>query len=79
MLIDDHHIITFGKFKGQKLANVDAKWLMWIYKAWAKNPPQTDEQKSIQEYIKNNLDVLELEIKEMERQLNGKSGVNYND
>ena len=54
--MNDESIITFGKYKGEKLANVPANYLIWLY----------DENKcfgEIKDYIKENIEVLREEIK----------------
>jgi len=53
--MDDNSIMPFGKYKGEKMANVPAEYLIWFYEnrmvyGWMK------------EYIENNLDVLKSEI-----------------
>jgi uncharacterized protein (DUF3820 family) len=52
----DESIMPFGKFKGKKLANVDASYLIWLYD----NNKCFGELKS---YIIDNLDILKHEIK----------------
>ena len=52
----DESLMPFGKFKGEKLANVDASYLIWLYE----NNKCFGELKA---YIKDNLDVLQSEIK----------------
>ncbi len=52
---DDNTIMPFGKFVGEKLANVPAWYLIFIYK---KNKCFG----IIKQYIKDNLDVLEKEV-----------------
>ncbi len=50
----DTTIINFGKHKGQKLANVPANYLLWLY----------DNNKcdgSLRAYIRENLDILRKE------------------
>jgi uncharacterized protein (DUF3820 family) len=54
--MDDNSIIDFGKYKGQKLCNIPANYLIWLY----------EENKcfgGLKAYIKNNIDVLKSEIK----------------
>lgn len=52
--MDDNSIMPFGKFKGVKLANVPAPYLLWLYS----NCNLADD---IKQYIKENLDVLRSE------------------
>lgn len=52
----DETPMNFGKFKGIKLANVPAYYLLWLY----------DNNKcygALKEYIEDNLDVLKIELK----------------
>lgn len=49
--MDDNTVITFGKYKGTKLANVPAWWLIWWY----------DENKPLMNYIRENREGLEKE------------------
>lgn len=56
MQLTDESPMPFGKFKGEKMANVPASYLMWLY----------DNGKcsgNVKEYIENNMDVLQIEIK----------------
>ena len=55
MAYTDNDIMPFGKYKGRKMANVPAKYLIYIY----------DENKcnnKVREYIEDNLDALKSEI-----------------
>lgn len=48
--------MPFGKYKGEKMANVPASYLIWLY----------DNGKcssDVKEYIEDNLDILQIEIK----------------
>ena len=51
----DDSIITFGKHKGQKLANVPPEYLLWLYE----NGNIYGELKA---YIADNLEVIKSEI-----------------
>ena len=51
----DDSIITFGKYKGQKLANVPPEYLLWLYE----NGNIYGELKA---YIADNLEVIRSEI-----------------
>lgn len=56
MALNDNSPMPWGKHKGQKMANVPASYLMWLY----------DNNKcnaEVQTYIKDNMDVLKEEIK----------------
>jgi len=53
--MNDESLIPFGKYKGEKLANVPPDYLLWLF----------DNGKcygDLKEYIKDNLDVLRSEI-----------------
>lgn len=55
MKLTDDSPMPFGKFKGEKMANVPASYLLWIY--------DNDKcSKEVKVYIKDNFDVLEAEI-----------------
>jgi len=56
MILDDDSIINFGPYKGRKLINIPAEYLLGIY-----NNKISD--KDLLEYIKDNLDVLKFECK----------------
>lgn len=49
--LTDESIMTFGKFKDQKLANIPSWWLLWWY----------NENKPLFDYIEDNMEVLEKE------------------
>jgi uncharacterized protein (DUF3820 family) len=54
--LTDESLMPFGKYKGDKMTNVPASYLIWLY----------DNGKcssDVSEYIKENLDVLNEEIK----------------
>lgn len=49
--MDDNSIMPFGKYQGEKMANVPSAYLLWIYD----EPFCAGELK---EYIKQNMDVI---------------------
>jgi len=51
--MDDNSLMPFGKYKGQKMANVPASYLMWLYDSGTKG--------SVRDYIIDNLDVIKKE------------------
>lgn len=53
----DESIMPYGKYKGKKMANVPASYLMWMHR-------EGKLFQSIQEYVTENLDVLEKQEKE---------------
>jgi hypothetical protein len=55
--MDDNSIMPFGKFQGQKMANVPATWLLWADKNIV--TLRTD----IKMYIEENRQVLEMQAK----------------
>lgn len=52
----DESIIPFGKYKGEKLANVPASYLLWLYS-------EGYCQRELKKYIEDNMDVLKQETK----------------
>lgn len=64
MKLTDESLMPFGKYKGEKMANVPASYLMWIYDEWTlPNPRFSFVNKDVKEYIEENLDVIQEEIK----------------
>lgn len=59
--MDDSSLMPFGKYKGTKLANVPASYLLFVYENY-----QLHE--NLKEYIKKNKDVLEAEVKRAARE-----------
>ena len=56
MSLTDNDVMPWGKYKGVKMANIPASYLIWLY----------EEKKcsgSVKDYIEENLDVLKSEIK----------------
>jgi uncharacterized protein (DUF3820 family) len=59
--MNDESIMPFGKYKGEKMANVPPDYLLWIY----------DNGKcygEVRKYIADNLDVLKSEIEYKNKQ-----------
>ncbi len=54
--ITDESIMTFGKYKGEKMANIPADYLLFLYE-------NSKVYGDIKEYIKENLEVIKSEIK----------------
>jgi len=64
--MDDNSIMPFGKYKGQKMANVPPEYLLWCYhEDWCYG--------DVKKYIKDNLDVIKSEINEASRTRPGAS------
>lgn len=64
--MDDNSIMPFGKYKGEKLANVPAGYLLWLFdngKAYGQ----------LRDYIHENHDAIELEIKKECKHKKGES------
>lgn len=59
--LDDSSLMPFGKYKGTKLANVPASYMLFIYENY-----QLHE--NLKEYIKKNKDVLLAEVKRAARE-----------
>jgi uncharacterized protein (DUF3820 family) len=55
MALTDESPMPFGKFKGQKLIEVPARYLLWLYE-------NNKAYGQLKEYIADNLDALRLEI-----------------
>lgn len=58
--MNDNSVMPFGKYKGEKMANVPADYLLWLYE----NNKCYGE---IKQYIKDNLEVIRTEIKRSQR------------
>lgn len=56
--MDDSTVMPFGKYRGEKLANVPASYLLWLYD---QNSTSIDGRK-VCHYVRENLDVLKAEI-----------------
>jgi uncharacterized protein (DUF3820 family) len=54
-IMDDNSIMPFGKYKGEKMANVPSDYLLWLFE----NNKCFGEVKS---YIADNLEVIKSEI-----------------
>lgn len=52
----DQSIMPFGKYKGKKMGEVPASYLLWIYDEGIKDG-------DVKTYIVDNLDALKLEVK----------------
>ena len=59
-MIDENYIIPFGKYKGEKIANIPADYLVWLYE-------NSKVFVYVKDYIKENLDTLKLEIKQKDK------------
>lgn len=56
----DSDLMPFGKYKGEKLGDVPAEYLLWVFD----NVNRPGEMfQSVRQYIKDNLKALEKEIK----------------
>lgn len=54
MVYKDETIMPFGKHKGEKMINIPASHLLWLYE-------QEGLDSEIKKYIEYNLDVLQME------------------
>lgn len=64
MKLTDESLIPFGKHKGEKMANVPASYLLWLYDEYTMpNPRFGFIHRGVLEYIEENLDVLREEMK----------------
>lgn len=55
--LQDHDPMPFGKYKGEKMEDVPASYLLWLYD---NNKCNTQ----VKEYIEDCIDVLKLEVKD---------------
>ena len=53
--MNDNSIMPFGIYQGEKLANVPAKYLIWLYR-------ENKCYGELKKYIENNMEVLKEEI-----------------
>ena len=60
-MLNDDSIMPWGKFKGTKMGNVPAEYLLWLYEN-----DKCDEP--VKEYIEDNLEVIKIEIKRNSKQ-----------
>lgn len=54
-MMTDESIMPFGKYKGEKMANVPADYLLWLYQ-------NSNVFGDLKAYITDNLDVIKSEI-----------------
>jgi uncharacterized protein (DUF3820 family) len=59
-MIDENYIMPFGKYKGEKMANIPADYLIGLYE-------NSKVFGYVKDYIKENLDTLKLEIKQIKK------------
>lgn len=55
-MLTDESPMPFGKYQGREMANVPADYLIWLYENNKCN-------RAVKDYIEDNLDVLQYEIK----------------
>jgi len=55
-MLQDDSPMPFGKYKGDKMINVPASYLLWLYN-------ENKCNKNVRDYIEENLDVLKMELK----------------
>ena len=63
MELDDNSIMPFGKHKGEKMANVPASYLLWLYDDLQKSGVWHPDKEKLKTYIKDNMDVLKQQNK----------------
>lgn len=59
-MITDESLMTFGKYKGTKMEDVPAKYLIWLHE-------NATVGKDLRIYLDDNLDVLRKQAKEDEQ------------
>lgn len=63
MKLVDESLMPFGKYKDEKMANVPASYLLWLYDEWTlPNPRFGFVHEDVKLYIEENLDVIKIEI-----------------
>jgi len=60
--LTDQSLMPFGKHQGEKLANVPARYLLYIFENFTLHD-------NLKAYIKKNKDVLEAEVKRANKQM----------
>jgi len=60
--LTDQSLMPFGKHQGEKLANVPARYLLYIFENFTLH-------ENLKAYIKKNKDVLEAEVKRANQQM----------
>ena len=63
MTLTDQSLMPFGKFKGTKMANVPADYLLWLHGAMEKQSELSPEKYSVLIYCSANMEVLQQEKK----------------
>lgn len=58
--MDDNSIMPFGKYKGEKLIDVPADYLLWLYE-------NNKAKAELKAYIEDNLDVIKDQIKRSQK------------
>lgn len=53
--LDDNSLMPWGKHKGEKLANVPDKYLLWLYK-------EKKATGDVLDYIEDNMDVIKMNL-----------------
>lgn len=58
-MMNDKSLMPFGKYKGQPMIKVPASYLLWLYD----QKYNSVTAREVNDYIKENMDALKLEIK----------------
>jgi len=61
-MLTDNSAMPFGKYKGLKMANVPASYLIWIYE-------NNKCSLEVIKYVRTNLDVLQEEVKREQKHI----------
>jgi hypothetical protein len=67
--MNDKSVMPIGKYKGERMANVPAEYLLWMYEN-ANLINRSHLYDELRDYIKSNLDVITSEIKLKNKQRN---------
>jgi len=62
MKLEDTSPMPFGKFKGKPMQDVPVSYLHWL---WHNINPPTNSNVDVLEYIKENMDALKMENKDL--------------
>ena len=58
----DNDLMPWGKYKGKKMINVPASYLLWLWDEWGLQK-SGELHRQLREYVRDNLQALRKEIK----------------
>lgn len=63
MILKDDSMMPMGQYKNKlQMANVPAKYLLWLWDQWGTTKPFGAEAQAVADYIADNLDALRKEV-----------------